>query len=557
MSGAQVDAVLTEICRNAFVSIAEQMNRTLIRTAHSPVIYEMRDCSVGLFDAEGQLWGQSSGLPIFLGNLEEAIRVVVAAYGQQQLAAGDVFILNDSYLLGTHLADVSIVAPIFHHGVLVAYSVSRAHWRDIGARDPGGIGTVEIYQEGLRLGPVRIVRAGEVDRDLLDVLKRNSRTPEMLVGDLHAQLAAATIGARGVAELLCRYDLATLRAAAAAIFAHSAAIDRAAVAALPDGRYEASGSLDNDGVGSDGIEVRVAVEIASDEMHIDLTGSSAMVEGFVNCGRAQTISACRVAFKTLINPDAPVTGGSFAPLRITVPEESLFDAREPAACQFYFTPLGLLIDLVARALAPALPERVAAAHFGDSMVVNFVRRRRSAAGPFLVMAEALAGGWGAGSTREGESALINNVNGGFRNLPVEVAESKFPIRIRSFSLRHGSGGAGRHRGGDGVVREYEVLEDGIALTLHLERSRTPAWGLFGGGDALGPDADLALPPQFEWQPLPRKMSLCAVARGSRIRVATGGGGGLGRPLEAPVAPDAETTDESESKPRPTAIAPTS
>jgi N-methylhydantoinase B len=521
------DPVLTEILRNAFISIAEQMNRTLIRTAHSPVIYEMRDCSVGLFDRRGRLLGQSSGLPIFLGNLEEGIRVLLDRKGEAGLEPGDVYLMNDAYLMGTHLSDITVVAPIFVAGELIGYSVSRAHWRDVGAADPGATSTQEIYQEGIRLGPTRIVRGGEVDEDILDILQRNSRTPELLSGDLHAQLAAAAVGERGVTELLERYPLATLTAAAEATFAQSEALEREAVAAIPDGTYRARGALDSDGRGSGPVEVVLEILVAGDEMTLDLSGSSPQVLGCINCGRAQTISGCRVAYKMLIHPEAPVTGGSFRPLKVRVPEGSIFDAREPAACQFYFTPLGLLIDLFVTALAPALPERAAAAHFGDSMVVDFVRRRAGPAGPFFFMAEALAGGWGASAGGDGESALINNVNGGFRNMPVEVAEAKFPMRIRRFALRRGSEGDGRHRGGMGIVREYEVLADGIAITLHLDRSHTPAWGLEGGGSGSGPEA--SVDDGGGWEPLPRKVSLRPLARGAHVRIETGGGGGYGAP----------------------------
>lgn len=446
-----IDPITTEILRNTFASIAEQMNRVLVRTAHSPVIYEMHDCSVGLFDRSARLLGQSSGLPIFLGNLEEGIHVVLKHVGARGVARGDVYVVNDSYLVGTHLSDITVVAPIHVGDEHVGFSVSRAHWRDIGARDPGGVGTVDIFQEGLRLGPTRIVKGGVLDDEIVDILQRNSRTPDLLVGDLRAQLAAAEMGSRSMAELVDRHDVATIEAAAEAIFAQSERLDREVVRAIPDGTYEASGHLDDDGVGDEPVEVRVRVTVSGDAMHVDLSGSSPQVGGYVNCGRAQAISGCRVAFKTLVNPDAPVTGGSFRPLTVTIPERSIFDAQEPAACQFYFTPLGLLIDLVARALADALPDRVAAAHFGDSMVVNFVRRRAGPSGPFFIMAEALAGGWGASRHQDGESALINNVNGAFRNLPVEVAEAKFPIRITRCCFRAGSGGAGERDATAGVT----------------------------------------------------------------------------------------------------------
>lgn len=519
-----VDAVLSEILRHAFISVAEEMNRTLIRTAYSPAIYEMQDSSVGVFDKQGRLLGQSTGLPIFLGNLEEAIHVVVRHVGADKLRAGDVFILNDSYLLGTHLADMSVVAPVFQEKTLLGFSVSRAHWRDVGAKDPGSpVGSTSIYQEGLRLGPTRIVKAGVLDEELLDILRRNSRTPDLITGDLQAQLAAANVGERGLLALAERYGLETLEQAAARVFAQTEALDREAVAALPDGHYRAEGFLDNDDVGTKPVKVCVAITIKGGEMVVDLSGSETQTRGSINCGYAQTISGCRVAFKMLVNPHTPVNGGSFRPLQVKVPEGTIFHAQEPAACQYYFTPLGLLIDLIIKALAPAMPEKAAAAHFGDSMVVDFIGTGSN----FFIMAEALAGGWGASQQQDGENGLINNVNGGLKNMPIEVVEAKFPIRIKQFGKRASSGGAGRYQGGLGVVREYEVLDDDIFLTLHLDRSHTPAWGLFGGGSAKGPSA--ALSKGEGWQQLPLKTCMYPVAKGTRVKIETGGGGGYGTP----------------------------
>ena len=533
-----VDPVTLEIIRHAFISIAEEMNAALVRTAYSPVIYEMRDSSVSLFDQSGQLLGQSSGLPIFLGNLEEAIRVVVGHVGEKALRPGDVYILNDSYLLGTHLPDVSVVTPIFHKEHLIGFTTSRAHWRDIGAKDPGSpVDTTEIYQEGLRLGPTRIVREGQWQEDILDILRRNSRAPELLSGDLYAQISAASVGEERLAELVERYGISLLGQAAAAIFDQCAEMDREAVRAIPDGRYKAEGFLDNDGVDDKPVRVRVTVTVHGAEMEIDLTGSSPQVRGSINCGRAQTISACRVAFKMLLNPNIPVTAGTFRPLAVRVPSGSIFDAQEPAACQYYFSPLGLLIDLVIKALAPAIPNGVVAAHFGDSMVVDFGRRGSA----YFLMAEALAGGWGASAARDGENALINNVSGDLRNIPIEVVESKYPMRIPRFQLRPDSGGLGCFRGGLGVIRVYEVIEDAIFVTLHLGRSITPAWGLFGAEDGWVPTAWVQVDGQRH--ALPLRTNAYLLPRGAIVGVETGGGGGYGPPERR--SPAAVNTDLSE------------
>jgi N-methylhydantoinase B len=263
-------------------------------------------------------------------------------------------------------------------------------------------------------------------------------------------------------------------------------------------------------------------------MTIDLDGSSPQMDGPVNCGFAQTISACRVAFKLLINPERPVDGGTFHTLEVKAPPRSIFDAREPAACQWYFTPLGLLIDLVVKALAPVLPDKVAAAHFGDSMVLFLAGKdpRRDGQGFLYVMPH--AGGWGGFEGGDGQDGLINNVNGGFKDFPVEVFEVKFPAFIRRYEFRPDTGGPGRFRGGCGLLRRFEVEPEAF-LYLWLDRSVTPGWGLFGGGDAVGPDVVINAGRPDERRML--KVNAHPLAAGSVVDLLTGGGGGFGAPLE--------------------------
>ena len=520
------DPVTTEIIRNALIAAAGEMNANLIRSAYSPVIYEMKDCSVGIFDRDANLLGQAAGLPIFLGNLEETIRLTTDKFGIENYREGDVYLLNDSYLTGTHLGDLTVISPIFHQGDLVGFTASRAHWLDVGAKDPAfPIDTTEIYQEGLRLPPTRIYAEGTPQRDLLDILRLNIRTPIIMEGDLNAQIAAARTGERRYQTILDRFGRDTVEASAAEIFAQTAALDRDAVATIPDGIYRAEGFLDNDGHGNDPVHVRIAITIDGDDMTMDLSGSSPQVGGNTNCGRAQSVSGCRVAYKMLINPDVAVNGGTFAPLDVIIPEGSIFAATNPAACQFYFTPLGLLIDLVSKALGPVLPDRTAAAHFGDSMVSALT----IPGAEFQIHPQANPGGWGASAEDDGESALINNVNGGLKSIPVEVSESIFPVFIHEYSLRTDSGGAGKHRGGLGIVKEYEALEANTHLTTWHDRSKMPAWGLNGGCDGKPPVVYYTTPDGKKTPCL--KMNFEAIPVGTRLRVETGGGGGFGPPDE--------------------------
>jgi len=523
------DPITTEIIRNAFVSCAQDMNATLIRSSYTPIIYEGKDCSVAILDDRGDVLGQSLGLPLFLGNLEICVKLAAELYGWDAFRPGDVFYMNDSYMTGTHLNDATIFGPIFWNEQLVGFSATRAHWLDVGAKDPGGpMDSHEIYQEGMRWGPTRIYDAGSPREDIIDLLRRNGRFGYSLVGDMNAQVAACRTGEERFRAILDRFGYDAYDAARAEIYRQSEELERTAVAAIPDGTYRAEGYLDDDGLGHGPIPVHVRVDVEGDRMTIDLDGSAPIAEGPVNCGFAQTISACRVAFKLLINPERPVDGGTFKTLEVKAPERSIFAAEEPAACQWYFSSLGLLIDLVVTALAPALPEMVAAGHFGDSMVAYLSGADPRRGGqPFLYVMPH-AGGWGAFEGGDGEDGLINNVNGGFKDYPVEIFEVKYPALIRSYGFRPDTGGPGRFRGGCGLRRTFEV-EPEARVYLWFERSVTPGWGLFGGRDAVGPDVVVN-----PGRPDERHMLKTKAHRldpGSIVELLTGGGGGFGNPLE--------------------------
>lgn len=521
------DPVTVEVIRNAFNSIAAQMNNNLARSAYTPIIYEMKDCSVGIFDASGRLLGQAPGLPIFLGNLEAAIHVTTERLGGLDgYLEGDVFAVNDSYLTGSHLNDVSVFSPIFHAGELVGFGATKAHWLDIGAKDPSqAMDSTEIYQEGYRLGPTRLYAAGEPMTETIDFLTRNSRLSRSIWGDMHAQIAACRTGEQQLQALYDRFGAATITAAADAIFEQSERLDREAIARVPDGVYAAEGRLDSYGPGGEPVPVRVAVTVAGDEMTLDLRGSSPQTPGCMNCGLAQTISAARLAFKFLFNPDVPVTGGTFRNLTVVADERSVFDAREPAACQYYYPHLGLMIDLFIRALAPAIPDVVVAGQPADAMNIMFTGRNPRTGARF-VCGEATAVGWGAHAWGDGSNALINYGGGDLKNFPVEVVESLYPIRIHRYGVRVDSGGEGTFRGGLGVVREYEVLADDVTVSLWFERTLTPGWGLFGGKEGR---VTSVLVDRGDGATEILKVNRFPVPRGSRVVVQTGGGGGYGDP----------------------------
>ena len=523
----KVNPVVVEIIRNALNSAAQEMNASLFRSAYSPVIYEMKDCSVGIFTKDAELMGQSAGLPIFLGNLGICIEIVTKQIGLDAYNPGDVFIMNDSYLQGAHLSDITIIAPMFHQDELVGFSAPRAAMSDVGNKNAmGSNDCTEIYEEGVRIPPIRIVEKGVLREDLLELLALNSRFHHLYKGDIMAQIAACNTGEKRFCEILDRFGLETVEAAVQEIFRQAETLDRQAVAALPDGVYHAEGCLDNDGVVDTPVPVCVTVKIEGERMTIDLTGSSPRRKGSTNCGAAQAISACRVAYKELINSESSVCGGNFRNLDVILPPQSIFTAEEPTACSWYFSPLGLLIDLVMKALAPVMPDKVAAAHYGDSMVMTLTGIDPKT-GKLFGSVEATAGGWGAFDGDDGESCLINVVNGDFKNLPIEFIEHKYPYRLLRYEIREDSEGAGQYRGGFGVRRDYLTEADESYIRMWFERSKTPAWGLFGGKDAAPPL--LTLNPGTDHEEKYRKINRKLLPKGTVIRAETGGGGGYGDP----------------------------
>ncbi len=523
-----VDPVTVEVIRNGFLSIARQMNNNLVRSAYTPIIYEMHDCSVGVFDRNGRLLGQSPGLPMFLGNLELGILSTIEMMGGTDgFHAGDVYMVNDPYLVGSHTYDVNVFSPIFLNSELIGFGATKAHWLDIGAKEAGRpVDTTEIYQEGYRFGPTAIYRAGEPVAEVLDYITRNSRLPKSVWGDLHAQIAACRTGEQRLTSLYQKFGVDTVEAATEMIFSHCEKLDREAVRGVPDGTYCAEGFMDSGGPGLPQVDVAVAVTVSGEELEIDLTGSSGPTHGPVNSPLPGTVAAARLAFKCLINPDTPVTDGTFRNLFVMAPEETVFNVSEPHATIYYYPPLGLLIDLIIRAMADVMPDSVVAGQTADPMNITFVGQRDD--GSRFVTGAATAVGWGAGYGHDGENGLINYGAGDLKNIPVEVVESKYPIRICEYGLRLDSGGPGKWRGGLGIQCEYETLQDDLEMTLWLERSRMPAWGLAGGSAGAptrgtvtvdGTDQDVVKCPPMH------------LPAGSRVRVMTGGGGGFGDPLQ--------------------------
>src|SRR5262252_4777674 len=470
-----------EIFKNIYHSIAEEMGAALRRTAFSPNIKERRDYSCAVFDAEGQVIAMGDHMPVHLGSMPMSVR---AAIDHLELSPGDMAMLNDPFRGGTHLPDITLVAPVYvttrRSSRPDFFVASRAHHADVGGAFPGSMGPCrEIYQEGLRIPPVRLMRGGEMERDVLALLLNNVRTPGEREGDLGAQIAACHTGAERLREVCIRYGLPRAKAAAKELLKYSEEIMRAFLGEVPAGVYRAEDFLDNDGVSDKPVKIAVTIKISKNKsqkaVEIDFSGSDAQVEGSINAVEAITYSACFYVFRCLLAEDIPATAGLMRPIKVIAPAGTIVNARPPAAVAGGNVETSQrIVDVLLRAMAQAVPNRIPAAASGtmNNLTIGGMDPRTEE--PFAYY-ETLAGGMGARPTKAGVSGVHTHMTNS-PNTPAEALEYAYPLRVRTYGLRRGSGGAGQYRGGDGVVREIEVLTDAEVTLLADRRERGP-WGL--------------------------------------------------------------------------------
>jgi N-methylhydantoinase B len=532
MGNVPVDAITVEVVRAALNAAAERMRITMIKTAYNHIISESLDFGCAIFDADVQMIAQGIGLPVFQGHLGFPIQATIAARGLAAFAEGDVFIHNDPYTgNGNHLNDVAMYAPVFWEGQLTGFVSVKAHWSDVGGPVPSSmqVGSTEFRQEGLRFRSVRLYRRGELNDEVMRIIEGNIRTESGTLKDIQAMVAVCRAGEAYFHEVLGKYGRDTVAEASRTYLEQSERRTRAALSAIPAGTYRAVAHFDNDGIDLDRpVRVEMAVTVGDGAMTVDFTGSSPQVTGPFNCGDAITISACRFLIKCLTTPMDPVDEGCFRPLTVVIPPRSVLAAEEPAPTARYYVPINLLIDLGLRALSEAMPDRIPAGSYGDQMpTIAFGTHPDT--GRLFIQGDLNAGGSGGRPAWDGDSALIIFAGSTARNNPVEVVESRVgSMRILRYGLRTDSGGAGRHRGGLGIEREYELLSPAF-ITFSLERKVTPPWGLRGGKDGAVNGVDI-LSPDGAVRKV-RKATRHPIAAGERVRIMTGGGGGYGPPAE--------------------------
>lgn len=539
------DPIELEVFKHLFHSIAEEMGAALRRTAFSPNIKERRDYSCALFDAAGNVLAMGDHMPVHLGSMPMSVRAAIA---ELPLAPGDVAMLNDPFRGGTHLPDITVVAPVFvrsaQHKMRRAqrnaapefFVAARAHHADVGGTYAGSMGPCrEIYQEGFRIPPVKIVRGGTLDRDILALLLNNVRTPEEREGDLSAQLAACHTGSARLLELCARYSIARVQRAARALLDYSEKMMRAFLATVPPGCYAAEDVLDDDGVSDEPVRIAVritfprATKIASRKPRpvvVDFTGSSPQVEGSINAVEAITYSACFYVFRCLLREDVPATAGLMRPIQLIAPEGTIVNARPPAAVAGGNVETSQrIVDVLLRALAQALPQHIPAASSGtmNNLTIGGMDDRSGKAIPFSYY-ETIAGGSGASAAHDGVSGVHTHMTNSL-NTPAEALEYSYPLRVTKYALRSGSGGEGKHRGGDGIVREIEVLAD-ATVTMLADRRKSRPYGLAGGEDGA-PGRTEIFRADGSTELMPSKGST-RLRRGERVRIETPGGGGWGK-----------------------------
>ncbi|MFB0546827.1 MAG: hydantoinase B/oxoprolinase family protein, partial [Anaerolineae bacterium] len=479
-----LDPFTLEIIKESLTAIGDEMFIALGRTSKSPIIYEVLDYACGLTDARGQLVAQGEGVTGFLGTLSSTVKHVLEKFGPESLRPGDVIIDNDPYVGGgTHLSDVGLVMPIFYEGRLVAFGANKAHWTEVGGKDPGSWTTdaTEVYQEGLQFPCLKLYEGGKINQSIVDIIEANVRTPDMTLGDMYAQAASLRVGERRTQELCAKYGLQTVLSGMERLLDYGEEMVRAQLHRLPQGVYQATNLIDDDGMGHGPLEVRVAVTITGEDFICDFSGSHPQVPGPINCTRPGLESSVRTIFKALTDPTIPANEGCFRPLKIICPEGTIFTAIRPAPVSTYWETAEYVTDLVWKALSPLAPERLTAGHFLSVCGIVLVGRHPDT-GELCLLVEPQAGGWGAGTTKDGENGLVCSGDGETYVIPVEVAEMRYGLLVERYTFNPARGGAGRYRGGRGLVREYRILSEEATLTATFGRFKYPPWGMAGGHD---------------------------------------------------------------------------
>lgn len=528
-----IDPITLEVVRNRFEVIAEEMQLTLLRASFSTIVKEGQDASASLFDPRGDVIAQACAIPAHQGMLIPAVKRIVEVFPPHTMRDGDVFILNDPYDGGTHLPDITIVVPVIVDGETVALSCTMTHHQDVGGKAPGSVppDATEIFQEGLRIPPLKLYDQGRLNDTLEAIIRRNVRIPDVVMGDFTAQLAAGEVGRQRLTKLFAEYGRATTQAIIAELFDRAEAMTRAALRKFPEGTYEFSDYLDNDGIDlAARIPIRASVTLRDTNLIVDFQGTSAQVKGPFNAVPSSVLATVYYVIRAITDPSIPNNAGCFRPVQLHLPPGSLVNPNPPAAVNARSTTIKRIADVLLGALARALPDRIPSAPGGNllSLAMGGVD---PATGQTFVFTHLIAGGMGARPDKDGIDCIETDVTNCMIN-PVESVETSFPVRVVKNRLVCDSGGAGRYRGGLGFERVFEVLRGEVVVSHRGDRHYTQPWGLRGGRPA---------PPWQSWivradgrrEEVPSKR-VFTLRAGERLELFGTGGAGYGDALHRPV-----------------------
>ncbi len=523
----KVDPITLAVVRNNLISIANGMQETAFRCAVTTFIYEIMDCCFGLLDKDAGVIAQSHGILLFLGSLGPATKKCIEMIGKENFESGDVIITTSPGITGAHASDALVFTPVFYKNKIFGYAATKSHWQDLGAKDTFPTDSTEVFGEGLRIPPVRLYKAGILQNEIWDIIKLNSRAPDLVWGDMQAQIAGCRSAEKGITELLDRYGADTVNACIEEMYKYSSLMIREAIIKIPDGTYTAEDYLDDNGIDHDPIPVKAAITVSGDSITIDFTGSAPEQKGPMNGLLISTVAAARAAIKALTIPELPANEGFYGAIKVIAPEHSVVNAGSSAPTFLYAWVAQIILDVVNKALYKVLPENVPALSGADVCGCGFTGLDPRTGRYWGTLTPCLVG-QGGDYYSDGENYLNPLAAGACKNTPTEVFESVYPLIVDRVELIQDSGGAGKQRGGLGS-RTYFKLPSPAVFFSFIEKGKTPHWGLFGGKEGLRNYALIQSKKNGEFEIL--KNPAVHLEEGDRVIVTAGGGGGYGNPLE--------------------------
>jgi N-methylhydantoinase B len=526
---ADADPITTEVIRHGLNSAANQMKRALIRTAFSPIIYEVLDFAVAIYDAEVRLLAQAPSLPLFMGTMNYCVEAAVAGVGGVgKLQQGDIILYNEPYGTGSHPQDAAVVMPVFFEGEIVGYTAIKGHWLDIGGKEPYSTDTVDVFQEGTIFPGVKLYRGGELVDDIYRMALANTRVPKMVAGDLNAEVVGVRAGAAALVALVGRHGLETFTTSVERMYDHGEAVVRGYIEKMPDGRYVGQGQMDSNGITDDVIPFEVVLEIDGSSVRVDFSNAPDVQEGPVNCPIPSTVSASRIALSMLAGSGEPPNEGHFRAIEVITRPGSMFHPLKPAPCFLYGWPAMQSMEVIYNAVSKAMPDAVTACSGGDICSLVWWGNREATGEPWADGSPHPVG-QGAHIRGDGANSLLHVAESATRFSPTEVWETKNPWLLERVELIPDSGGAGRHRGGLGVQMDFQMLEDAWVTSV-IERTKEAAWGL-EGGESAGVANNGALRLADGSRTRFGKATRLKVPKGATFELTCGGGGGYGPAAE--------------------------